>query len=168
MAIYVYDDGGRAAAGFQGKTCDCVARAIAIATGKPYREVYDAINEAARGECAGRRKRGRSSARLGVYKETYHWLLQSWGWVWSPTMAIGTGCRVHLRSDELPAGRLIVSLSKHLVAVIDGVIHDTSDPSRDGTRCVYGYFRPPFLNTGTSRHLAAKALPRESQDRRSA
>jgi hypothetical protein len=32
--------------------------------------------------------------------------------------------------------------SRHLVAVIDGVIHDTHDCSRDGTRCVYGYFQP--------------------------
>jgi hypothetical protein len=31
-------------------------------------------------------------------------------------------------------------VSKHYCAVIDGVIHDTSDPSRDGTRCVYGYW----------------------------
>lgn len=42
---------------------------------------------------------------------------------------------------ELPSGRLIVAVSRHLCAVIDGVIHDTFDPSRDGTRCVYGYFQ---------------------------
>lgn len=30
---FVYDDGGRSAAGFKGKTGDCVTRAIAIATG---------------------------------------------------------------------------------------------------------------------------------------
>jgi hypothetical protein len=41
---FVYDDGGRAAAGFKGSTGDCVVRAIAIASGKPYREVYDALN----------------------------------------------------------------------------------------------------------------------------
>jgi hypothetical protein len=40
---YVYDDGGRLAAGFKGKTGDCVTRAIAIATEKPYQEVYDAL-----------------------------------------------------------------------------------------------------------------------------
>jgi hypothetical protein len=55
-------------------------------------------------------------------------------------MAIGQGCKVHLRATELPAGRLIVQVSKHLVAVIDGVIRDTSDPSRGGKRCVYGYY----------------------------
>jgi hypothetical protein len=55
-------------------------------------------------------------------------------------MNIGRGCRVHLKTDELPAGRLIVPCSKHTTAVIDGVIHDTYDPSRHETRCVYGYF----------------------------
>jgi hypothetical protein len=56
-------------------------------------------------------------------------------------MQIGHGCRVHLRADELPTGRLIVVVSRHLTAVLDGVIHDTFDPSRQGTRCVYGYYR---------------------------
>jgi len=31
-------------------------------------------------------------------------------------------------------------LSRHLTTVIDGVIYDTYDPSREGTRCVYGYY----------------------------
>jgi hypothetical protein len=65
------------------------------------------------------------------------------GWTWTPTMAIGQGCRVHLRSDELPGGRLILSISRHVVAVIDGVTHDTYDPSRGGARCVYGYYSQP-------------------------
>jgi hypothetical protein len=56
-------------------------------------------------------------------------------------MFIGSGCKVHLKKDELPSGNLIVRVSKHIVAVIDGVIHDLSDPSRSGTRCVYGYFK---------------------------
>jgi hypothetical protein len=52
-------------------------------------------------------------------------------------------CKVHLRDGELPMGRLVVSLSRYYAAVIDGVIHDTHDPSRDGTRCVYGYWTMP-------------------------
>lgn len=60
--------------------------------------------------------------------------LERLGWTWHPTMGIGTGCQVHLLADELPAGRLIVSCSRHITAVIDGVIHDTFDPSREGTR----------------------------------
>lgn len=55
-------------------------------------------------------------------------------------MGVGTGCKVHLRAAELPKGRLIVRVSRHLVAVLDGMIHDTHDCSRDGTRCVYGYW----------------------------
>jgi hypothetical protein len=56
-------------------------------------------------------------------------------------MDFGSGCTVHLKSDELPKGTLIVRLSKHLAAVKDGVLHDTYDCSRGGTRCVYGYYR---------------------------
>jgi hypothetical protein len=122
------DDGGRAAAGFKGKTGDCVTRAIAIATGKPYREVYDALNEHAHRQ----RKRGKSNARTGVYKVTRNKYLATLGWKWTPTMQIGSGCKVHLRADELPSGRLVVGLSRHDVAVIDGVIHDTHDCSRNG------------------------------------
>jgi hypothetical protein len=55
-------------------------------------------------------------------------------------MKIGSGCRVHLADGELPMGWLIVRCSRHLTAVIDGVIHDTHDPQRGGKRCVYGYF----------------------------
>ena len=141
QTTWVYDDGGRAAAGFKGETGDCVVRAIVIATGLPYREIYDAINVAAKSERPSKRRRGKSSARTGVHKPLYHSYLMSLGWIWTPTMRIGSGCRVHLRADELPNGRLIVAVSKHLVAVLDGVIHDLADPSRDGTRCVYGYFR---------------------------
>ena len=137
---FIQDDGGRSGAGFKGSTGDCVTRAIAIATGVSYSEVYSAINEASENERPGTRKRGKSSARTGVHKPTYRKYLQSLGWTWTPTMAIGSGCKVHLTASELPSGRLIVSVSRHLVAVIDGVIHDTHDPSRGGTRCVYGYF----------------------------
>lgn len=139
----IISDGGRAGAGFLGSAGDCVTRSIAIATGKKYVEVYNRLNWLAQAERRGKRKRGISSARNGVYKRTYRRYLESLGWVWHPTMKIGSGCKVHLRESELPSGRLIVTLSKHLTCVIDGVIHDTHDPSRDGTRCVYGYFTTP-------------------------
>ena len=140
---YEMNDGGRSAAGYKGTTGDCVVRAIAIATGKPYQEVYDAVNATAAGERRGKRKRGISNARTGVYKATIRRFLESLGWTWTPTMAIGSGCKVHLRAEELPTGRLIVSVSKHLVAVIDGVINDIHDPQRGETRCVYGYWSKP-------------------------
>ena len=140
---FKYDDGGRAAAGFKGDTRDCVTRSVAIATGKPYEEIYGLIKELAQSERLGKRKRTKSSPRTGVHKPTTRKLMESLGWEWTPTMQIGSGCKVHLRADELPSGRLVVAVTKHITAVIDGVIHDTHDCSREGTRCVYGYWKAP-------------------------
>lgn len=152
---FVYDDGGRAAAGFRGDTGDCSTRAIAIATGLPYRQVYDRLNEAAKRE-RPRKGQTRSNARTGVHTRTARRLLEDdLGWVWTPTMFIGSGCQVHLRRDELPAGRLVLNLSKHLAAVIDGTIHDTSNPDREGTRCVYGYWSAPVVACKVCEKIAA-------------
>lgn len=149
---WVFDDGGRAEAGFKGRTGDCVCRAIAIATQRPYKEIYNLINELAKSERIGKRKSGVSSAREGVYKTTEDKVMKLLGWKWVPTMLVGKGCKVHLQEDELPKGRLVVRLSKHSTAVIDGVIHDTYDPNDRGVwvdaygnnittnRCVYGYY----------------------------
>jgi len=152
VTAWVFDDGGRAAAGYKGSAGDCAVRAFAIATGLPYREVYDLANELGRAEQAatqaryerkrleGRKARRASSARDGLTKDTSRQLAAALGLAWTPTMGFGTGCRVHLRGDELPRGRIVAQVTKHLVAVIDGVIHDMYDPSREGTRCVYGYW----------------------------
>lgn len=133
MITWVQDDGGRAAAGFRGDAHDCVNRAIAIATGLPYKDVRGLIHETA----------GRACANTGVDGKVTRSVMAQLGWLWVPTMGIGTGCRVHLHREELPTGRLVCQVSKHVVAVIDHVIHDTHDPSRGGTRCVYGYWQPP-------------------------
>ena len=166
---YQYHDGGRKAAGYQGLAGDCVTRAIAIATGQSYQTVYDALNGLAKIETKSKRRRGKSSARNGVHRVTYQKYLADLGWVWVPTMFIGSGCKVHLATGELPGGRLIVAVSRHLVAVVNDVIYDTHDPRREvhvidrdvgqalkpgqwrnvngvcsvQRRCVYGYYRPP-------------------------
>ena len=144
---HVRDDGGRAAAGYKGTTGDCVTRAIAIATGRDYAAVYDELFdrkcEFGQGRSAAARAAAKNpSPRNGVHKQVIREYLADHGWEWTPTMTVGSGCRVHLRADELPPGRLIVRLSRHLAAVIDGVLYDTHDCSRDGTRCVYGYWQP--------------------------
>jgi hypothetical protein len=148
-----FDDGGRRASGYRGKAGDCVVRSIAIATALPYQYIYDLVNRASVYERTGTRKRGKSNARTGVYKSTIKRVMNSLGWVWTPTMQIGSGCTVHLRADELPPGRLVVSVSKHLTAVVDGVVHDTHDCSRRGTRCVYGYWQPPATSRSAANHL---------------
>jgi hypothetical protein len=66
MIGFELDDGGRAAAGFRGSAGDCVTRAVAIATGRPYRQVYDDLAELAL--AYGRRRR---SARDGVAPAVY-------------------------------------------------------------------------------------------------
>lgn len=150
---WVYDDGGREAAGFKGRAAgDCVCRAISIVTEQPYREVYNLINEFGKAERIGKHQRSRSNARTGVYPKTIRKIMAYLGWTWVPTMKIGSGCKVHLQADELPSGRIMVSLSHHETAVIDGVIHDIYDPNDRGSwidasgnpittnRCVYGYY----------------------------
>jgi hypothetical protein len=145
--LFVRDDGGRVAAGFSGNVGDCVCRSIAIAWGRPYREIYDPL---ARGNETQRRSKrthpahyGVRSASIGIYvqRKWFKDYMRALGFEWVPTMRIGQGCEVHLRANELPMGRLVVEVSKHSTAVIDGVIHDTYNPSRNGMRCVYGYWR---------------------------
>lgn len=136
---WMYDDGGRKNAGYRGDTGDCGVRAVAIASGKPYQEVYDSINEIAKQERP--RKKSRSNSRDGIWKKTLHKYIVSLGGEWISTMGIGTGCQVHMRAGEMPDGRVVVRVSRHYSAVIDGVIRDTHDPSRDGDRCVYGYWQ---------------------------
>lgn len=148
------DDGGRAASGFKGRAGDCVARSISIASGYPYAEVYTRLADG----MGSQRKTSRSgkqarSARNGVSvkRKWFRDYMAELGFAWVPTMQIGSGCTVHLLAGELPNGRLVVSLSGHYTAVIDGVIHDTYDPTRatiyveNGVermshRCVYGYW----------------------------
>jgi hypothetical protein len=136
---FQYNDGGRAKAGYKGNAMDCVVRAISIASELPYQKVYDDINALAQSEHKTKLK-GISNSRTGVYKQTSKKYIESLGFKWQPCMSIGSGCKIHLKDNELPKGRLIVKVSRHLVAVIDGVINDTFDCSRNGTRCVYGYY----------------------------
>ena len=146
---FVYNDGGREAEGYKGKAGDCVARAVAIASGRNYQEIYQRLAE---GNANQRRKKGQKkntrSARNGI-STTRKWFkdyMIELGFEWTPTMTIGSGCNVHLTPEELPDGRLVCRVSRHVVAVIDGVIQDTYDCSREGTRCVYGYWRKTHLN----------------------
>lgn len=136
---HVHTDGGRKAAGYVGSVGDCVCRAIAVATEQPYQTVYDELARRVK-NLKLLRERNRPITR-GVPPKVYKAYLDELGWEWVATMTIGSGCKVHLKADELPSGRIICRVSKHLCAVIDGVVHDSHDPSRDGKRCVYGYFR---------------------------
>lgn len=151
-----FNDGGRSEAGFPGDTGDCVCRAIAIATDQPYAEVYAELTtlgwnccepwnpcyrtnedywlehscyydpatdillfeEDFRDSCIWRESDG---SRISPGEERWRIdnYLKSLGWEWTEASEFHLG--------ELPAGRLVVAMPGHLVAVIDGVIHDTFD-----------------------------------------
>lgn len=138
--IWQYHDGGRMDAGFRGHAGDCFVRSVAIVTNMPYKKVYDEINETAKME-RPRNGRRRSNARLGIKTRIARRYLKSLGYEWIPTMQIGIGCKVHLQANQLPHGALIVRVSRHFTAIINGVIYDTFDPGRNGMTCVYGYWQ---------------------------
>lgn len=163
--VWKYDDGGRSEAGFRGTAGDCVTRAVAIASGRPYGEVYSRLAAGAGHE----RKSKGATVRNGIHtkRKWFKEYMSSLGFSWRPTMMVGQGCRIHLTDGELPSGRLVVALSKHLTTVIDGVIYDVFDPQREvaifardtgrelkpgesrnvngiyriARRCVYGYWK---------------------------
>jgi hypothetical protein len=143
---YRYDDAGRSDR--KTDTRDCVTRAISIAAELPYEQVW---KEIAAGNASQRKTRGTTkisgveSADLGVMtgRKWFKDYMRGLGFSWTPTMAVGQGCTVHLAEGELPQGRLVVKVSRHFTAVIDGVIRDAGNPSREGTRCVYGYYWLP-------------------------
>jgi hypothetical protein len=141
------NDGGREQAGFKGGAGDCVVRSIAIAAKLPYMQVYEDLRNAnqsyaeLRNDRLARRLNNKGpSPRNGNHRNVFHDYILGLGFEWVPTMKVGAGCQFHMRPNELPAGTLIVKVSKHLTAIVDGVIHDTHDPSRRGNRCVYGYY----------------------------
>jgi hypothetical protein len=137
---WIYNDGGRKEAGYTGHTGDCVVRAFAIVSGIPYQELYDKVIAISFSEHITKKKKRKSNPRKGVYKYTSRKLAKELGFKWIPIMQIGSGCKVHLREEELPKGKIVAKVSRHLVAIVDGVINDIQDPSRGGTRCVYGYY----------------------------
>ena len=126
---YVYNDGGRSNY-FKGDANDCVVRAIAIATNRDYKEVYNQVKK-----IIGYTPR--NSVKINDTKK----VMKELGFKWESKMSIGSGCTTHLVESELPTDKVIVcKVSHHLTCIKYGVINDTFDCSRDGSRCVYGYW----------------------------
>jgi len=142
MANYVHTDGGRAKAGFpKGKNRDCFVRAVAVATQREYADMYALVKE-----CGADLAPTADALRGyhpddGIMREVADVVMRLLGWQWVPTMHVGKGCTVHAKASELPAGRIVLRLSRHYAAAVDGVVHDNHDSTRGGTRCVYGYWK---------------------------
>ena len=144
---FINNDGGRAAAGYRGQAGDCVVRSIAIVSGLPYQKIYNDLFKAneefrntSRTKLARSLKKKNDSPRSGTHRIVLKKYLAKLGFKWTPTMFVGKGCKIHLKKEELPNGTLLVSCSKHITVVKDGFLYDTHDCSRNGTRCVYGYW----------------------------
>lgn len=109
---YVYDDGGRASAGFKGTAGDCVCRAITIASGRPYSEVYKRVAEGNAAQRITKRQRRKTNngktARNGIctQRKWFKNYMRKLGFEWVRTMKGGEGCKVHLKDGEIPMGRL--------------------------------------------------------------
>lgn len=132
---YVFDDGGRSLY-FKGKGVgDCVCRAIAIASGRDYKEIYDGLFSAMK-----------KSPRSGVFtgKKAFKDFMASLGFTWVSLCYVGSPDASHFYKGELPDGRLVVSAHRHYIAVVDGVVRDTWDSRRNSygeVRRIYGYWR---------------------------
>lgn len=138
---FVYSDGGRSKYFKAQNVGDCVTRAICNATGKDYLEVYNKLKELAKQERITKRNKTQSTVRDGTSMTTSKKYIENiLGWKWHSCSGIGMSERTHLTESEVPSGTIIARLSKHFTCVKDGVLYDTYDCSRDGTRMIYGYW----------------------------
>lgn len=141
---YIYDDGGRSKY-FKGRgVSDCVVRAIAIASGRDYKEVYDSLRKAI-GE----------TPRNGVFTNRVafkRWMSAN-GFEWHSCAGIGSHEAVHFVDGELPSyisygkglipARLVCSVHRHYAAVVNNEVHDVWDSRYNSwgeLRRVYGYW----------------------------
>jgi hypothetical protein len=133
---WTYNDGGRASSGFKGNASgDCVTRAIAIATNRPYKQVYEALKAMAkmtdpqvtRGYCQ------RWSPKTGIPHTVWKPILRALNW--EPVTV-----RERFSDITFPS-RAILQLPRHLAAVIDGQVEDTFDCTCQGTIWVTEYWQ---------------------------
>ena len=134
MIDYRYDDGGRSAAGYRGKTGDCVVRAIAICTGEDYRTVYLMMAEhmkrngyAASGNAYAIRERNRKAPRRKgqiAARRVQDRVLEVYGF---RKVSLPAGARPTFTEAHRRYGDCIVGTTKHVVAVVGGALRDTFD-----------------------------------------
>lgn len=125
-----WHDGGRFSSGYVGLTGDCVVRAIAIATGISYRDVYSEIGKASE-----------KTPRNGVPTTVASHYLAARQWHFTDVH------QARFNADSLPLGIVIVHLASdksrrhgHFCTVIDHVIQDTWNPSDDDQFSIAGFW----------------------------
>lgn len=114
---------------------DCVCRAIAIASGRDYKEIYNLLY-----------KTMGDSPRGGVMTSGVRFkrFMQEQGFKWVSLCQVGGTQSAHFYKGEIPSvGRLVCSAHRHEVAVVDGVVRDTWDSRYNSwgePRRIYGYW----------------------------
>ena len=78
---------------------DCAIRAVAIALELDYVKVLNEFRKLMEGKYD-------KQPYQGTPKEIVKKFLKEKGWKWTPTMSRGSGCKVHLKPNELPSGRI--------------------------------------------------------------
>ena len=138
MIGYRFDDGGRAAAGYGGKTGDCVVRAIAICAREDYRAVYRTMAEhmkrngyAASGNAYATRERNRKAPRRRgqltarrVQDRVQDRVLEAYGFT---KVRLPAGERPTFTEAHRRYGDCVVGTTKHVAAIVDGALRDTFD-----------------------------------------
>lgn len=137
---FVYDDGGRAEAGYRAKGVgDCVPRAIAIATGIPYKKVLTDLYEKQKMFYLLRFVERNPHPTTGTQVQVYREYLEALGW-----KKVYPKGKLRFRKDNLPKRKkIIVELDRHLAAVIDGKLRDTHESSKQGEKFIRGYWIKP-------------------------
>ena len=150
---FVWDDGGRSACGFVGSTGDCVPRAIAIATGAVYRDVYNILGR----QCE-------KSPRHGVNTDVAAAYLceKNWKRIF--------GFDRPFEVQDLPMGIVIVHIAKkngrgpHFCTLVDHVVRDTWDPSEEDLYVVQSYWTSETANFEQAAQDQRKNVSSNSQD----
>ena len=119
MIGFAFDDGGRAAAGYKGRTGDCVIRAIAIATGQEYKAVYKQF------AALNKTRYGKATGRDGVSPKDFVPALKELGFERVPNRR-GKPLLTFAEAYE-EYGDCLVSTTRHLAAIVDGHLRDTGD-----------------------------------------
>ncbi len=155
-AKWIWHDGGRAGAGFVGSTGDRVVRAITIATGKDYREVYDAIYSAS-GE----------SPRQGASTLHCEKFLVDLGFE-----CVKCASPTKLRfMEDLPGDVVLLFLPDgnsrkrgHLSTMVDGTIYDTWDAQFENDIAIDRYWLAPRSACSTNSVIpCARRLSKRQQ-----
>ena len=134
MIDYRYDDGGRAAAGFRGRTGDCVVRAIAICSSEDYRAVYGTMAQhmkrngyAASGNAYATRERNRKAPRRRgqlTAKRVQDSVLEAYDF---RKISLPAGERPTFTEAHRQFGDCVLGTTKHVAAIVDGALRDTFD-----------------------------------------